>query len=166
VLASGDLPPSNLAERKLYLIQLDNFCKALDRTKDPYQEERLGKMAIAIESGQMWLQGAATQLEHYAPTFAGAPSVASPTATALVAYANMVRTAIEQICMDAIQLAERSVGTRGLLPPEPTERIIRDLTLYLRQPAFDAALATSGRYALQTAVTDPLWTYELSTRRI
>lgn len=142
------------------------FLQSLDRTKDPYQEERLGKMAIAIESGHLWLQGAATQLELYAPTFAGDPRVASPKAAALVAYANMVRTAIEQICMDAIQLAERSVGTRGLLPPEPTERVIRDLTLYLRQPAFDAALASVGRYALQTAVTDPLWTHEPSTRRI
>jgi alkylation response protein AidB-like acyl-CoA dehydrogenase len=142
------------------------FLQSLDRTKDPYQEERLGQMAIAIESGHLWLQGAATQLEQYAPIFAGDPQMPSPKAAALVAYANMVRTAIEQICMDAIQLAERSVGTRGLLPPEPTERIIRDLTLYLRQPAFDAALASVGRYALQTAITDPLWTYEPSTRRI
>lgn len=142
------------------------FLHSLDRTKDPYQEERLGKMAIAIESGHLWLQGVATQLEQYAPIFAGDPTIANPRAAALVAYANMVRTAIEQICMDAIQLAERSVGTRGLLPPEPTERVIRDLTLYLRQPAFDAALATVGRHALQTLVTDPLWKYEPSTRRI
>jgi hypothetical protein len=28
------------------------------------------------------------------------------------------------------------------------ERIIRDLTLYLRQPAFDAALVQVGRYVL------------------
>jgi alkylation response protein AidB-like acyl-CoA dehydrogenase len=142
------------------------FLQGLDRIKDPYQEQRLGQMAISIESGHLWLQGAATQLEHYSPTFGGDPSISSPKAAGLVAYANMVRTAIEQICMDAIQLAERSVGTRGLLPPEPTERIIRDLTLYLRQPAYDAAMASVGRYALQTAVTDPLWTNEPSTRRI
>jgi len=28
------------------------------------------------------------------------------------------------------------------------ERIIRDLTLYLRQPAFDAALSSVGQYVL------------------
>jgi alkylation response protein AidB-like acyl-CoA dehydrogenase len=136
------------------------FLQSIDRTKDPYQEERFGTMAIGIESGQLWLQGAAAQLQQYHPTFAGDPAMTSPNAQALVAYANMVRTAIEHICMDTIQLVERSVGTRGLLPPEPTERIIRDLMLYLRQPAFDASIANIGRYALQNAATDSLWTNE------
>ncbi len=141
------------------------FLRSIDRTKDPYQEERFGKMAIGLESGQLWLQGAATQLQHYHPTFAGDPATTDPNAQMLVAYTNMVRTAIEQICMDAIQLVERSVGTRGLLPPEPTERIIRDLTLYLRQPAFDASLATIGRYALHNVVTGSLWSHEPATRK-
>jgi alkylation response protein AidB-like acyl-CoA dehydrogenase len=136
------------------------FLQTIDRTEDPYQEERFGKMAIGIESGQLWLQSAADRLQHYHPIFAGNPAFTSPSALTLVTYANMVRTAIEQICMETIQLAERSVGTRGLLPPAPIERIVRDLTLYLRQPAFDAALATVGRYALQTAATDSLWTNE------
>ena len=70
----------------------------------------------------------------------------------MVVSPNMVRTAIEQICMETIQLCERSVGTRGLLPPHPMERIIRDLSLYLRQPVFDAALANVGQYALAQAV--------------
>jgi alkylation response protein AidB-like acyl-CoA dehydrogenase len=142
------------------------FLQSIDRTKDPYQEERFGKMAIGIESGRLWLQGAAAQLQQYHATFAGDPAMPNPNTQALVAYANMVRTAIENICMDTIQLAERSVGTRGLLPPEPAERIIRDLTLYLRQPAFDAAIANVGRYALQTAATDSLWKNEPTTARI
>jgi alkylation response protein AidB-like acyl-CoA dehydrogenase len=142
------------------------FLQSLGRIKDPYQEQRLGKMAISIESGYLWLQGAAAQLDRYAPIFAGEPDASHPQAAALVAYASMVRTAIEQICMEAIQLAERSVGTRGLLPPEPLERVIRDLTLYLRQPAFDAALATVGQYALQNAVNGSLWHHEAAPRRI
>jgi alkylation response protein AidB-like acyl-CoA dehydrogenase len=133
------------------------FLQSIDRTKDPYQEQRFGTMAIGLESGQLWLQGAAAQLQQYHAIFAGDPALPNPSAQSLVAYTNMVRTAIEQICMDAIQLAERSVGTRGLLPPEPIERIVRDLTLYLRQPAFDAALASVGRYALQTPATESLW---------
>ncbi len=139
------------------------FLQSIDRTKDPYQEERLGRMALGIESGQLWLQGAASQLEQYHPIFAGDPTTTHPQAVALVAYTNMVRTAIEQICMDAIQLCARSVGTRGLLPPHSIERIIRDLTLYLRQPAFDASIASIGRYVLNTDITDTLWTNELST---
>ena len=143
------------------------FLLTLNRTQDPYQEERFGKMAIGLESGRMWLQGAAQQLEQYHPIFAGDPAVVNPRADALVAYASMVRTAIEQICMEAIQLTERSVGTRGLLPPYPIERIVRDLTLYLRQPAFDVALATVGRYALKNVeITDSLWTHEPSSHRI
>jgi hypothetical protein len=40
------------------------------------------------------------------------------------------------------------VGMRGLLHPHPIERIGRDLTLYLRQPAPDAALTGAGNYVL------------------
>jgi alkylation response protein AidB-like acyl-CoA dehydrogenase len=141
------------------------FLQSIDRTKDPYQEQRFGTMAIGLESGQLWLQGAAAQLQQYHSIFAGDPALPHPRAQSLVAYTNMVRTAIEQICMDAIQLAERSVGTRGLLPPEPIERIVRDLTLYLRQPAFDAALASVGRYALQTPATESLWSNESATAK-
>ncbi|MEH2380371.1 MAG: acyl-CoA dehydrogenase family protein [Nostoc sp.] len=125
------------------------YLQKLEYTKDPYQQERLGRMAIAIESGNLWLRGAADRVAAYAPVFGGDPTVTHPQADQLVAYANMVRTAIEQICIDVMQLCQRSVGTRGLLPPNPMERIIRDLTLYLRQPAFDAALANVGQYVLQ-----------------
>ncbi|MGF1480167.1 MAG: acyl-CoA dehydrogenase family protein [Cyanophyceae cyanobacterium] len=127
------------------------------RTEHPHQQERLGKMAIAIESGCLWLQGAAQRIDSYASIFGGTPQNNDP-APKLVAYANMVRTAIEQICLDVIQLSERSIGTLGLLPPHPMERLIRDLTLYLRQPAYDAAVANVGRYVLQeTALSRELW---------
>lgn len=133
------------------------YLQMLRRTVDPYQEARLGQMAIAVESGNLWLRGAAIQLADYAPQFGGDPAQPQAESERLVAYANMVRTAIEQICIDVMQLCERSVGTRGLLPPHPMERIIRDLTLYLRQPSFDAALANVGQYALAQAPADPLW---------
>jgi hypothetical protein len=80
--------------------------------------------AIGIESGQLWLKGAAIQLEQYHPIFAGDSTITHPQAVALVAYTNMVRTAIKQICMEAMQLCARSVGARGLLPPQSIERII------------------------------------------
>lgn len=134
------------------------FLHSLGRTQDPYQEERFGKMAIALESGNLWLRGAADFIANYAPTFAGSPSADQAESAKLVAYTNMVRTAIEQICCDVMQLAQRSVGTRGLLPPNAIDRIIRDLTLYLRQPAFDAAIANVGQYALtQSDSIQQLW---------
>ena len=117
------------------------FLRSLGRTDDPYQRQRLGEMAIALESGRQWLRGAASH--------AGRPGAATPEgAEATVAYANMTRTAIEKICLDMLQLAERSVGARGLLQPLPFERLHRDLTHYLRQPAPDGALADVGRFVL------------------
>ena len=125
------------------------FLQRTRRTDDPYQRQRLGEMAILIESGQHWLRAAATH---------AARPAAETAADATVAYANMVRTAIEDVCLRVLRLAERSVGARGLLRPEPFERLHRDLTHYLRQPAPDAALADAGRFALEaTAPAYQLW---------
>jgi alkylation response protein AidB-like acyl-CoA dehydrogenase len=134
------------------------YLQELDRCGHPQQQERLGKMAIAIESGKLWLQGAAQLVDNYAPVFGGFPQDDQPQAGKLVAYSNMVRTAVEQICVDTIQLSQRSIGTLGLLPPQPMERIIRDLSLYLRQPAYDAALTDVGKYVLtKTDDAEQLW---------
>jgi len=65
-----------------------------------------------------------------------------------VAHANLTRTAIAEACVRVIDIVERSIGMRGLLQPHPIERIGRDLTLYLRQPAPDAAIAGAGAYVL------------------
>jgi len=128
------------------------------RTEHPSQQERLGQMAIAIETGNLWLRGAGELLAAYDPQFGGEPLGDHPHPERLLAYANMTRTAVEQICMDVMQLCQRSVGTRGLLPPHALERVLRDLTLYLRQPVYDAAIAGVGAYALsQTTPADRLW---------
>ena len=134
------------------------YLQDLGRTDHPHQQARLGKMAIALEQGNLWLQGSAEQIEKYAVVFGDMPDCDRPDRNQLVSYCNMVRTAIEQICMDMIQLSERCVGTQGLLPPHPMERIIRDLTLYLRQPAFDASLTGVGEYVLsQSEPARDLW---------
>jgi alkylation response protein AidB-like acyl-CoA dehydrogenase len=118
-----------------------------DRSDEPYQKARLGEMALAIESGHLWLDGAARSAED--------PD-ASP--EAVVAYANMVRTAILAIAEDVLRWAERSVGARGMLRPHPIERVGRDLTLYLRQPNPDGALADVGRFVAASAEgVDRLW---------
>ena len=121
--------------------------RASGRADDPYQKARLGEQAIAIEAGNLWLLGAARSAEDAA---------ASP--EAVVAYANMVRTAIAEACETVLRLAERSVGARGLLRPHPIERVGRDLTTYLRQPNPDGALAGVGRFvADRLEGPDRLW---------
>lgn len=131
------------------------YLRDLNRTNDPYQEARIGKMAITIESGNLWLKGAADLIADHAPTFGGDCRQQNLSGDHLVTYVNMARTAIEQICMDVIQLCERSVGTRGLMPPYPMERIIRDLSLYLRQPNFDSTLQSVGKNALSCPSLHP-----------
>ncbi|WP_426490281.1 acyl-CoA dehydrogenase family protein [Hymenobacter sp. 102] len=116
------------------------FLQQLGRTDDPYQRQRLGEMGLLVASGQHWLRAAAD--------VAARPS-AELDADTTVAHANLVRSALEAICLQVLPLAERCVGARGLLRPEPFERLHRDLTHYLRQPAPDAALADAGRYVLE-----------------
>ncbi len=129
------------------------FLRDLGRTDDPYQRLRVGEVAVLVEGGALWLEGGARVADAW---------LASPgedETARFVAYANLMRSAIEKICLDTMRLVERSVGARGLLRPLPFERIHRDLTLYLRQPAVDAALAGGGAYALdQTASAATLWT--------
>ncbi|MGI4733751.1 MAG: acyl-CoA dehydrogenase family protein [Janthinobacterium lividum] len=121
------------------------FLRQLGRTDDPYQRQRLGEMLLMHETGQLWLQGAAAHAVLPAePSTAALP----PPTDAITTYANLMRAATEDICLRTLQLAERSVGARGLLQPEPFERLHRDLTHYLRQPAPDATLADGGRFAL------------------
>jgi alkylation response protein AidB-like acyl-CoA dehydrogenase len=131
--------------------------RSLGRAGDPHQRARFGQMAVAIEGGRLWLRGAAPYLDR---AFAGGADgpLDEPASEQIVAYVNMARTAIERICLDTIELAERSVGVRGMLAPHPLERLLRDLTIYLRQPAPDAALTDAGRYALASDVTSAeLW---------
>lgn len=123
------------------------------RRDDPYLQQRIGLAAVALEGGRLWLDSAAALTD--AP---GADGEGSPGLDEVVAYADMTRTAIERACLDVLELVERSVGARGLLRPSPIERIARDLRLYLRQAASDAALARVGQAVLdRTTPVDCLW---------
>ncbi len=124
-----------------------HYLQTLNRTDDPYQKMRLGEMAILIETGNLWLRQAGEQADQHSEE------------DATINYANMTRTAIEKICIEIMQLAERCVGARGLLQPHPFSRLHADLTTYLRQPAPDAALAQVGHYVThETNPAHALWT--------
>ena len=116
------------------------FLTGMHRTDDLLQQTRLAEMAYLVESGNQWLQTAGDNVDKWLAEEADW--------TKIVAYTNMVRTAIEEICLRVMPLAERCVGARGLLRPHPFERIHRDLTLYLRQPAPDATLVDIGKFVL------------------
>lgn len=127
-----------------------SFLMAMTRTDDLLQQTRLAEMAYLIESGNQWLRAAGDKTDQW---------LAHDTDwTTIVGYANMTRTAIEEICLRVMPLAERCVGARGLLRPNSFERLHRDLTLYLRQPAPDASLVDIGKYVLTNPQpADELW---------
>lgn len=125
-----------------------------ERHRDPHQIARVAGMAIALESGAGWLERAAAQADRCTPGQAG-----NELAARVVAYAHMARSALERICLEVQEAAIRSVGPAGLLRPHPMEQIVRDLTMYLRQPApDDAALAAVGCHVLERDLALPeLW---------
>ena len=124
--------------------------RALRRTEDPFQRARAGEAATLLEGGRLWLDGAAVLLDATPTVFSADPPPDTATTARIIAHANLTRTAIADACVRVIDLVERSVGMRGLLKPHPIERLGRDLTLYLRQPAPDAALAGAGAYTLES----------------
>ncbi|MEO7057524.1 MAG: acyl-CoA dehydrogenase family protein [Caldimonas sp.] len=130
------------------------FLSRLGRTDDAFQRLRAGEMAMAVEAGRLWLRGAADSATIHATQPAQQ-----------VAYAGLMRSAIEASALQVLRLAERSVGARGLLRPEIFERLHRDLTHYLRQPAPDAVLVNAGAYALADAApASQLWSSPPSPR--
>ena len=112
------------------------YLQRLGRTDDTHQQHRVGRMVVAVESGKMWLAHAGFVLDSDADE------------ERVVYTANQVRTAIAEHCRECLELSDRCVGARGMLPPEPLARLHDDLRVYLRQPAPDAALGAVGKFFL------------------
>lgn len=106
-------------------------------TSSPHQQDRFGTLLIAQETARLWTQAAARCAED------GVQPVADQ-----VAYVNLARIAVEQACLDAMRLAQRSIGFGAFLTTNPLERMLRDLATYLRQPAPDAVLTEAALHGL------------------
>ena len=111
-----------------------------DRGHDasPLQQERYGLMLVAQETVRLWTRAAAECAE----------SGQQP-APDQVAYVNLARIAVEHACLDALRLAQRGVGFGAYLATNPLERLMRDLSTYLRQPAPDAVLTEAALHGLR-----------------
>ena len=103
------------------------------RLESPHAQARLGRALIARESARMWVRQAARIAED-----PGLP------AEHRVAIVGLARIAVETACLDAMQLVQRSLGLSAFRHGNPVERICRDLSTYLRQPAPDEVLTESG----------------------
>ncbi|GAC1491674.1 MAG: acyl-CoA dehydrogenase family protein [Acetobacteraceae bacterium] len=104
----------------------------------PLQQDRFGRMLIAQETARLWTIEAANRVES-----------SEGSAADRVAYVNLARIAVEAACLDAMRLAQRALGLAAFVRPNPVERLLRDLAVYLRQPAPDAVLTEAAHHALQ-----------------
>jgi alkylation response protein AidB-like acyl-CoA dehydrogenase len=105
---------------------------------DPYVQQRVGSMLVNVESAHLWLQYVARLWdEGHRPEAQLAGSRA--------------RHVIEHLAEQTVHHCIRACGARSLVRPSPVERILRDLTFYLRHDNDDHILATIGRAPLGEA---------------
>jgi alkylation response protein AidB-like acyl-CoA dehydrogenase len=105
---------------------------------DPYVQQRVGQMLVNVESAHLWLHHVARLWD------------AGGRAEAQVA-GSRARHAVEHLAERTVHHCIRACGARSLVRPSPVERILRDLTFYLRHDNDDHILATIGRAALGEA---------------
>ena len=115
------------------------------RAGDAFQTARVARMRVGLRAALGLLGAGAAAWS----AFDADPSEAN--AAAVVDAADVARVQVERAALDGIELAEQSVGARGLLEPLPFAALVRDLSMYLRQPAPDAALLRVGRSAFAEA---------------
>ena len=121
-----------------------SVCKFVDsqgRGSDPFQLQRLGQLAVLMESADQWVRRASEWLDEVPMDSRSLP-----------VRAQMMRIATEEICTRVIQLVELTIGARGMAAAEPFSHILRDLQMYLRQAGFDQAFQAVGRSAIQSQV--------------
>lgn len=121
------------------------YLAARGRASDPYQCARAAEMRIAARAAWQWVEAGCAAWCRYDAD----PSIQS--AEAVLDRVDMARIAVERAALDVCERAMRSVGAHGLVEPLPFAHLIRDLQMYLRQPAPDAVLARIGATGLREA---------------
>jgi alkylation response protein AidB-like acyl-CoA dehydrogenase len=109
-----------------------------DRHQSPFQQARMGRAFIAGETIRLWTVRAAQTAE---TNEAGLEEIA--------AYVNFTRTGVEASALEIIRLIQQSIGLAAFTHPNPIERLMRDLSTYLRQPAPDEALTEAAAWFIE-----------------
>jgi alkylation response protein AidB-like acyl-CoA dehydrogenase len=115
------------------------------RDGDPHQRARVGRALIAQETARLWVRRAAHVAE------AGVDE-----ASDIVNTVNLGRIAVEAACLDAIQIAQRSLGLAAFSRGTLVELLFRDLGMYLRQPAPDETLTEAAAHFMRRPPHDIL----------
>lgn len=92
---------------------------------DPLQRAKFADAVAATRTAYLWVRECAGR--------AAAQDADGP------AFARMTRGIVERAALDVMELASRIVGTRSAMDGHRIDKIIRDLSLYLRQAGPDYA---------------------------
>lgn len=92
---------------------------------DPVQRARFAEAVVATRTAGLWVREAALRA-----------AVDDPDAPD---FARLTRGVVERAALDVMEQAARAVGTRSAFDGQRTDKIIRDLSLYLRQAGPDYA---------------------------
>jgi len=99
---------------------------------DPYVQHRVARMSIHLETAHLWLRHVARLWDE------GRREEAQ-------LAGSRARHLVEHLAEETVHHAIRACGARALIRPSPLERILRDLTFYIRHDNDDQVLATIGK---------------------
>ena len=105
----------------------------------PLQLVRYGEALAAAETARLWVQRAGEMAEG---------SLKDAEAEQIDAYVDLARNAFETTALTLIARAQKAIGLKAYLRPNPLERLVRDLSTYLRQPALDISLMSAASFHL------------------
>ena len=111
------------------------YVRRQGKAADPYIQQRVGSMAVNVESAHLWLQHVARLWDDGRRDDA-------------VLAGSRARHVIEHLALQTVDHCIRACGARCLVRPGPVERILRDLTFYVRHDNDDHVLANIGRALL------------------
>ena len=106
------------------------------RDADPHQRARFGRVVLSRDTAGLWVAHAAVLADGAGDEVAAA-------------QVKLARIAVEDAALEALRLAQRCVGMPGFVRPHPIERLARDLSTYLRQPALDMVLDEAAGFYLE-----------------
>ena len=113
------------------------------RDTDRLQRMRFGQGVAARETARLWIAEACRRAEDDRSDPAGVD-----------AYVDLMRGAFEAQALALVERVQKSLGLKAFLVPNAAERIVRDLTTYLRQPALDASLDSAADFFFHHAIDD------------
>ncbi|MEE2915612.1 MAG: acyl-CoA dehydrogenase family protein, partial [Pseudomonadota bacterium] len=114
--------------------------------EDPVQRARFAQAAVATRSAGFWVTEAARRFADGAQDS--------------IAVSRLARGVVEDAGFVVMEAAARILGTRSALDGERADKIIRDLSLYLRQAGPDHARDEAAKVLLDHDVwpeDDRLW---------